>query len=163
MTLFSCVQDRAYHHTPYRSDRGRVPGIPVWEACAGHPHWHELVRRGFERGQYKTWPWCNTCLHAAWGFRIRIDAQLVIMNLMDLMDYMSSWLSGGCSCYHSLVQIWSFTEYCWNVDEYSFKQLTNIQSYLHVHFWRYLFETKRSCCPYIAERHKTTFTHSRMS
>uniref|UniRef100_A0A493TCA2 ATPase F1/V1/A1 complex alpha/beta subunit nucleotide-binding domain-containing protein n=1 Tax=Anas platyrhynchos platyrhynchos TaxID=8840 RepID=A0A493TCA2_ANAPP len=37
---------RAHHHPTPGAHHGRIPGVPVREARAGHPDGHELLRRG---------------------------------------------------------------------------------------------------------------------
>lgn len=43
-------QHRAHHHPSPGADVCRVLGLPVREARPRHPHGHELLRRGSERG-----------------------------------------------------------------------------------------------------------------
>lgn len=74
-------QHRAYHHPSPGAHLSRVPGLSVWEACAGHPHRHELLRWGSQRGdhssvshalynpEYQPCVWCRRCWKLAGSTR----------------------------------------------------------------------------------------------
>ena len=49
--FFSTNQHWAHHYPPPGADHRWIPGLPVWEARPGHPHGHELLRRGPPRGR----------------------------------------------------------------------------------------------------------------